>query len=331
MSKVKNTEYLFLSSYIRARENALLGRKRLEQMVEAPDFDEAAKVLEECGFPDLTGVSDGRLEEIFSQRRADFLKDMEDHCPEKAIVQAARLKYDYHNAKVLVKSEDGGGDIDRLLSPCGRVSPKTLAAAYREDMWRAVPSALAAAIREARSTLARTANPQLADIGLDKAYFAELLAMTQTLSTGFYTGYVRLCIDIANLRSAVRCLRGKMDEGLLRTAVIDGGNVSADIVARRAYADGVETVFGARPLGECAALGQQAVEGAPLADFEKACDNVLTAYLTGAKQVSFGPEVAVAYIASLEAEIVAARMVLLGKRGGIAPDTLRERLRDSYV
>ena len=329
MSKVKSTDYLFLSTYIRARENSLLGEKRLEQMVEAADFDEAAKTLTECGFPDLTGATDAQLEEAFAQRRTEFLAEFEKLCPEKELVTAYRLKYDYHNAKVLVKGEGGEGR-ERLMSACGRVKPETLAEAYDNDAWQEVPPALAAAIREARTTLARTANPQLADMGLDKAYFAEMLSLTQTLSTGFYTGYVRLNIDVANLRSAVRCLRGHMDEGLLRTAVIPGGNVSAESVCW-VYGEAVTEVFHDRALAACAELGQQSVEGAPLAAFERACDNVLTEYLTAAKRVSFGPEVAVAYLASLEAEITAARMVLLGKRGGVAPETLRERLRVSYV
>ena len=329
MSKVKSTDYLFLSTYIRARENALLGTKRLEQMVEAADFDEAAKVLTECGFPDLTGASDARLEEAFAERRAAFLDEFEKLCPEKQIVTAFRLKYDYHNAKVLVKGE-GGEAQERLMSSSGRVAPQVLMEAYHADIWQEVPETLAAAIREARATLARTSNPQLADMGLDKACFAEMLAVTGTLSTGFYTGYVRLNIDVANLRSAVRCLRGHMDEGLLRTAVIPGGNVSPESVLR-VYGEPVTEVFHDRALAPCAELGQQSVEGAPLAAFERACDNVLTEHLTAAKRVSFGPEVAVAYLASLEAEITAARMVLLGKRGGVAPDVLRERLRESYV
>ena len=330
MSKVKDTEYLFLSTYIRARENSLLSQKRLEQMAEAADFDEAARVLTECGFPDLAGATDGQLEEAFQTRRAAFLAEFEKLCPEKDIVTAYRLKYDYHNAKVLVKGEGSPQDRERLLSACGRVPPKVLAEAYAEDVWRDVPPALADAVREARTTLARTSNPQLADMGLDKAYFAEMLAITGALSTDFYTGYVRLSIDVANLRSAVRCIRGHMDEGLLRTAVIAGGNVSPDRVCR-AYAEGVTEVFHDRALAKCAELGQQAVDGAPLAAFERMCDNVLTEYLTAAKQTPFGPAVAVAYLASLEAEMPAARMVLLGKRSGLGPETLRERLRESYV
>ncbi len=329
MSKVKSTEYLFLSTYIRARENALLGEKRLEQMVEAADFDEAARVLVECGFPDLAGAADAQVEEAFTKRREGYLTELDNLCPEKQIITAVRLKYDYHNAKVLVKGE-ADGDSQRLLSPCGRVRPDLFWEAYRQDAWQDVPEDLSDAVQEARSTLARTANPQLADMGLDRAYFAQMLALAGSLSTTFYTGYVRLQIDVANLRSAVRCLRGHMDEGILRSAVIEGGNVSTEAVLR-AYSDSIGEIFHDRVLSRCAELGQQSVDGAPLAGFERECDNVLTDYLTGAKRVSFGPEVVIAYLLSLESEITAARMLLLGKRGGVPAETLRERLRDSYV
>ncbi|MGM9614643.1 MAG: V-type ATPase subunit [Oscillospiraceae bacterium] len=328
---MKDTDYIYLSTYIRAKEAGLLSRERLERMAAAPDADEAAKVLAECGYPELEGASDAELEAVFAERRMAVLDDMARLCPEPALVEAFRLRYDYHNAKVLVKAEGAnvpGGDI---LSDSGRVSAAKLTEAWEQDDWRGVPTALAAAIREARSVLARSSNPQLADMGLDKAYYAELLALTETLSTDFYTRYVRLSIDTTNLRSAVRCMRGHMDEGVLRAALIEGGDVPTARIARQAYGDGPAAVFTDRRLQKAAELGQQAVEGAPLAPFERACDNALTRFLDEAKYVSFGPEPAVAYIAAMEGEIVAARMVLLGKRSGLSQEELRERLRESYV
>lgn len=331
MSNVTNTNYLFMTAYIRAREGKLLTWERLERMVEAPDFDEAARVLAECGYPDLAGATDRQLEEAFYVRRAEFLAEAERFCPEKELVAAFRLKYDYHNAKTLVKAEGAGVESNTVLSRSGRIHPDVLREAFVEDSWRRIPTPLAAAIREAKTTLARTTNPQLSDIVLDKAYFAELLSLTEKLSEDFYTVYVRLSIDVANLRSAVRCIRGRMDEGVLRAALIEGGNVSAGKILKRIHGEGVTAVFSDRVLRRAAELGQQALEGAPLAAFERECDNVLTRYLKEAKMTSFGSDVAVAYLASLEGEIVAVRMVLLGKRSGLSPEKLRERLRDCYV
>ena len=65
--------------------------------------------------------------------------------------------------------------------------------------------------------------------------------------------------------------------------------------------------------------------------FEKACDNALVTYLRDAKLVSYGPAVAAAYLAALEGEGTALRMILTGRLAGIEPGTIRERLRDFYA
>ena len=52
MSKrIKDTDYLHLSTRIRAMENSLLERERMDRMLEAGTVEEAAKVLTECGYP----------------------------------------------------------------------------------------------------------------------------------------------------------------------------------------------------------------------------------------------------------------------------------------
>ena len=65
--------------------------------------------------------------------------------------------------------------------------------------------------------------------------------------------------------------------------------------------------------------------------FERACDNAVNSYLRSAKLVSYGPEAVVAYLAAVEGEITAVRMILTGKLAGVAPETIRERLRDLYA
>lgn len=58
MSKIKDTDYLSVSARIRAMENRLLTRARMDRMLEARTDDEAVKVLAECGYgevPELSG------------------------------------------------------------------------------------------------------------------------------------------------------------------------------------------------------------------------------------------------------------------------------------
>ena len=50
MSKIRDTDYLTISARVRAMENRLVTRERMERMVEARSDDEAVKVLAECGY-----------------------------------------------------------------------------------------------------------------------------------------------------------------------------------------------------------------------------------------------------------------------------------------
>ena len=84
-------------------------------------------------------------------------------------------------------------------------------------------------------------------------------------------------------------------------------------------------------LTQAAALGAEAASGGRMTAFEKACDNAVTAYLRDAKLISFGPEALIAYLAAVEGEVTAVRMILTGRLAGIASDTIRERLRDFYA
>ena len=48
--KVKDTDYLFISTYLHSRERDLLTAARMERMIEAPTAEDAAKVLTEIGY-----------------------------------------------------------------------------------------------------------------------------------------------------------------------------------------------------------------------------------------------------------------------------------------
>ena len=74
-----------------------------------------------------------------------------------------------------------------------------------------------------------------------------------------------------------------------------------------------------------------AADGGSRTAFERACDIAVTAYLRTAKLVSYGPEAVIAFLAAVESEITAVRMLLTGRLAGIEPDTIRERLRDMYA
>ena len=83
MSHRKDTDYLSISARIRAMENRLLTRERMDRMIEARDNAEAMKVLTECGYPDGGGSLNG----VLAQARADTFRDMESASPDQRLTE----------------------------------------------------------------------------------------------------------------------------------------------------------------------------------------------------------------------------------------------------
>ena len=327
----KKEAYLCVSAMLRAREPRLLNNDKAERMLDAASYEDAAKILTDCGYPDMSQMSAGEVEESLAAHRSEIFDELGKLAPDKELVDLFKLKYDYHNAKTILKSEAMGSDPKHLLSDSGRIPGLKLLEIYNEDKRILLPETLAAAMAEAKGVLARTANPQLADFVLDKAYFAEVRAAADKVDSPFLKGYASILVDSANLKSAVRTLRMGKNQDFLAEVLVPDGEVSVQRISACGDKDSLAALYAHSPLEKAAALGGEALSGGSMTAFELACDNAVNSYLRGAKLIAYGCEPVVAYLAAVEGEIQAARMILTGRLAGVKPQVIRERLRDLYA
>ena len=322
----KDTDYLAISARIRAMENKLLTRERMDQMIEARDSAEAMKLLAESGYNDGAG-----LEAALAQARAEVFKDMEQGAPDPRLVEVFQIKYDYHNAKTILKAQAMGSDPERLLSG-GRYDPAQLWDGWKREALSGVSVEFSKAMEQARAALAEGGDPQQADLILDRACYGEMAGLAKELRSPFLQGYVRLSVDIANLRAAVRVARMGREGEFLRQVLLPGGNVSEGAIAS-ARGDALGEVFRSGPLSQAAGLGAKLAqpEGGSLTAFERECDNALTAYLAAARRIPFGEETVIGYLYAKEQEFTAIRAIFAGRAAGLDGDTIRSRLRETYV
>ena len=329
--KVKDTDYLFISTYLHSRERDLLTAARMERMIEAPSAEEAAKVLAEIGYGEFNPSSERELSAVLAAEQEKLFEDLYRFVPDKAVVDVFKVKYDYHNLKTLLKARAMGIDGGRLLLDAGRVSAQEMNRAVTEGDYGALPELLRTAAEEAGEVLASTGDPQLSDFVLDRAYYAEMLSAARATGSGFLVEYVQGTIDAANLRSAVRTLRMKKGADLLKKVLVEGGAIRPESVQAAALAGSLEELYRPTPLRAAAELGTAAAQGGSLTAFEKACDDAVTAVAARAKSVPFGVEAVISYVAAKEIEFTAVRIIMSGRMAGIGGDTIRERLREAYV
>lgn len=332
MSHHKDTEYLGISARIHAMENRLLNRERMERMIDAKDDADAAKVLSECGYGELTQVSAAGLEQMLTTARAQTAKELSGAVPDKRLVEIFQIKYDYHNAKVIIKAEAKGVEAKALLLPGGRYAPDAMLDAYRRDEpWGATPI-FRDAMTQAKETLAATGDPQLADFQLDRAYYKEMAQLAQQVDSAFLQGYVRLAVDIANLRSVVRAVRLEKNTDFLKLTLIPGGNVAEQsIIGNRAEEITAPYQTGLLTQAATAAKPLLHPNGGSLTEFERLCDDAMTAYLEQARRVPFGEEPVIGYLYARELEITTIRTIMSGRMAKLDGETIRSRLRMAYI
>ena len=148
--KIKDTDYLAISARIKAMENGLLTRERMEQVLEARTDEEALKLLQESGYPELHATDPESLDAALSASREETLADLADSVPDPRYIDIFKLKYDYHNVKAILKAGAMGVSPDHMLMDMGRVSTAELKKALQSGELENLTPMVASAAAEAR-------------------------------------------------------------------------------------------------------------------------------------------------------------------------------------
>lgn len=324
MSHKKDTDFMSISARVRAMENRLLTRERLERMIDARDDGEALKVLAECGYGEWSVSNSAGLERALGAARDHMFRELTASVPDRRLVDLFRIKYDYHNAKVLIKAEATGQDPARLLTSGGRYDPELL-----QDV-QECGEIFAQAVAQARECMEATGDPQQVDLLLDRACYAEMGTLAKDCRSEFLQGYVRLAVDVANLRSWVRCARIEKGPEFLAQVLMEGGNVPVSALTQ---GQDVAGQFRSGLLSTAAGMAADLAQpgAGSLTAFERECDNALMAYQEKVRRTPFGEEVVAGYLFAREAELTAIRTVIGGRMAGLEGDVIRQRLRTGYV
>jgi V/A-type H+-transporting ATPase subunit C len=197
-----------------------------------------------------------------------------------------------------------------------------------------LPAHLVEAIDEAKAAWEKAENPQGIDIAVDKAMFRHMLSLCEKLESGLITDHVKAQIDFYNLKTLLRAKNMKKPAAFVAGCLIAGGEVDESFYS----ANYNKAPSALAPLGFYKSFGAALKKGVEefeksgnFSQLERLLDNYLIEETKKAKYITYGPEIVYAYLFSKENEIRQVRIVMAGKRNGIRPEALKERLRESYA
>lgn len=322
---MKNKDYLFAVSAIRANELSLLKDSDLEQLINAPDYKKAVNILTDKGFKEPDGnnyseMLDSELEKTWSL--------INENAPEADALKTFIVKNDFQNLKAIIKSEMTENDAQKyFVSPCVFDAKKMLEL-VKERKFSLLPEFIAPAAAKAYDTIVKTGNGQLCDIIIDTAALEAVIAFSKKSNDKTLIDYAeRFCL-FTDLKTAYRSIKTKKNRTFLEAAVAENSLLEKAQLVDAALS-GEEAFF--ELLTQKGFSGEKAALESGTSSFEKYCDDELMRIMKQAKMTVFGISPLAGYYVARETEIKCLRIILSAKLSGASDEIIRERMRELYV
>ncbi|MBQ7378595.1 MAG: V-type ATPase subunit [Clostridia bacterium] len=331
----QQTAYMYASSRVRALEVGIIGKDRIEHLADAADLGELYARLEEYGVTLIRDEQGSVLTEPVLQGILSVtLQNVLESVPAPELYDFLRYPYDCHNIKAAIKCHLRGLDAAPMMIALGSADCKEVAKMPEKGDFSPLPTAMAKAAELAVQAYAKTANPRTIDVLLDKACFADMLACAKKGGEAFHVQLVRTRIDLINVMICLRLVRmqaGEQGAVLLEQAMLDGGTLEKALLMQ-VYGQGETALTDmlAHTSYDKFATALRESDGTS-ASAERLADDFFMELLRTARYTTFGASVPTAYFYAQEYAVKNIRIVIAAKSAGLKPETIRERIRTSYV
>jgi V/A-type H+-transporting ATPase subunit C len=344
----ENTRYAYAVGRIRALETRLLDAMAIGRLLEAESAREVLKMLSEGEYEnslsDIREAADFEMGLNVERERVYTLIDELSLDPQ--LTQVFRIRWDFHNLKVLMKSsylgESGFGSNDVLVSS-GLISIEDLRSVVESEDGQgsrgagergSEKSSIENVLEDARVQYEESRNPQMIDIVIDNHLQSFLYQRAADYPNTFLCGYLEAVADLTNIKSFIRIKMLDENVRLLDAVLLPHGSLQKEIFLRHfdETVENLATFLSNTPYAELAAEGiRRWAEEHSLAAYERLSDNYLIDYIKPAKYIVFGVEPLVGYLLAKEHEMKLIRIIVIGKLNDLPTEAIKERLRDTYV
>lgn len=324
----KDTEYAYAVGRIRVLEKDLLDNEKLDRMIKAKNTEELFAVLNDSIYgkhasdignhSNYDAAINGALKETY-----DVLESI---APEPDVLMLFRQKYDFHNIKVILKSEFAGIDGEDLFIDVCNVPINVLKEEIKSRNYIDTPGYLVDAITQAIETFNINRDPQQIDLVVDREMFAAMKRISEETGYDFLINLVKLQIDLYNINTCVRIRNRENKQKYINNALIEGGKITLESAFFEASTEQFAEYI--------ATYGYDGIipeKDSSWTILEKNIDSALMNFIKKGKYIPVGIEPFVGYLLARENEAKVIRIILVGKINGFKPNEIRERIRNLYV
>jgi V/A-type H+-transporting ATPase subunit C len=322
--------YAYAVGRIRAIETRLLVSQKIARLLDSTSADELLKALQDTDYSPYLPKTPSLYEEIIREARKELFHLMDELVLDPALIELLKVRYDYHNAKTLLKGSIGEKDVKDFLLDFGNIPTKEIIGIFQEERYDKLPYLLEGGIEEAVSSYYTSKDPRTIDISLDKACYKFLAQQTTNL---FLNTLTKIEVDLINLKILLRIRKYEQEKALFSRSIIPRGYIKERDLLELfdEPLDGLSRSFEITPYYNIVDEGIDYLRSKDsFLKFEKLSDDNFISFVRTTKYMAFGVEPILSYFYAKENEFKILRMIFVGKLNGIPDSLIKERLPNAY-
>ncbi len=219
-----SNEQLFANGRIAVLSNKLLTADKYIRLTECGNLAEALRTLGECGYSAAAAESD--YEQALRAELDELLAEIKELCANVNALKYLLCKYDYHNAKVLVKGKYMRRDFTAYCFENASYQPAAMRDLINNDDYGKFSRNMAEACDSIDARFADgDRSPQTVDRLLDKAYFADLARYAKASLSRLMSKLSEQYVDYTDLTLVMRMHKLGIDAAEADKWLIDGGSI----------------------------------------------------------------------------------------------------------
>lgn len=324
---MEDKQFTYAVARIRALELTLLNRQNLEVLLSTRDYKESIKYLVEKGWGESEQDTAEKILKGEKEKTWNLMRELVDK-EDLGVFNVFLYANDFHNLKAAIKQAYTNKETPNIFISNGTIDVEEIIDAAKNHDFSKLPSYMAHCAEEAYDIQFRTGDSQLTDTIIDKACLEAIYAKGKEWENQLIQGYAELKCAAANINIAIRACKTKKGIDFLERAFASCDTLN-DRRLTEATLHSVEAIY---EYLESTVYSDaiEAIKESPSA-FDRWCDNRIIELIKPQKYNSFTISPLLAFVLAKENEIKSVRIILSGKLNELSDESVRERLRETYV
>ena len=228
------SDQLYANGRIAVLSTKLFGADKFLRLAECNSLVEALRVLQENGYGNgLTVANPNDYEQILRAELDGAMAELKELCYDKNAVKYLLCRYDYLNAKTLMKGKYAREDFTAYCFDQGTYAKEKMQEAFVNDTYSDFSKNMATACDQIDAEYASgNRSPQVIDKLLDKASFADMRKYAKRSSTRLIAKLFDWQVNTSNLMLMYRLKKAGYGKEQYADWLIEGGSVKKDVLLR---------------------------------------------------------------------------------------------------